>query len=111
MKVAFTNLFDSKLRAPLPLMLLVLLSSLVAPEALAQGGRHFPAMPSFDNGRSQNAPAGHAGNQMRTMHLDGTAKMKHEKMDPDRDKLTTIPHWTGKFSYHGWKAVLRDLQI
>ena len=51
--------------------------------------------------RSQNAPVGPAGNHERTMHFDGTWKMKHEKMDPDRDKLTTIPHWTGEFSYHG----------
>jgi hypothetical protein len=35
------------------------------------------------------------------MHFDGTGKMKHEKVDPDRDHLTTIPHWTGEFSYHG----------
>jgi probable HAF family extracellular repeat protein len=101
MKTPFTNLFDTKLKAPLTLMLLVLLSCLVAPDSMAQGLRNFSAIPSLDRSQSQNLPAGQAWSQQRTRRIDGTGMIKHEKMDPDRDKLTTIPHWAGEFSYHG----------
>jgi hypothetical protein len=95
------NRYHRNLRAPLTFILLFLSACLGAPDAPAQGAKHFPMMPSSDRGPSQNAPVGPAGNHERTMHLDGTGKMKHEKVDPDREKLTTIPHWTGEFSYHG----------
>ena len=101
MKTASTNLCEGNLNASLILIVLVVLSCLVARDAAAENPKHFPMMPSFDRSQSQNAPVGPAGNHERKMHFDGTAKMKHEKMDPDRDKLTTIPHWTGEFSYHG----------
>ncbi len=68
---------------------------------MAQNPKRFPMMPSFDHGPSQNAPMEPAGNHKRTRRIDGTGMIKHEKVDPDRDKLTTIPHWTGEFSYHG----------
>jgi len=35
------------------------------------------------------------------VHIDGSSRMKHEKIDPDRDHLDTIAHWSGSFDYHG----------
>lgn len=101
MNTASANLNDRNLRKPLAFILLNLVMCLAAPDASAQGSKQFPAMPSFNGNQTQNAPSGQTQNHERTIHFDGTAKMKHEKMDPDRDKLTTIPHWTGEFSYHG----------
>jgi hypothetical protein len=101
MKTASADRYEGNLKTSLILILLVVLSRLASRDAVAENPKHLPMMPSFDRSPSKNAPVGPAGNQERTMHLNGTGKMKHEKVDPNRDKLTTIPHWTGEFSYHG----------
>ena len=35
------------------------------------------------------------------LQIDSTSRMKHGNLDPDRDHLATIPHWSGSFSYRG----------
>ncbi len=102
MNAASTNLFDNRIfKKPLTLILLTVLACLAAKDAAAQHLRQFPEPPSLDNGPSRNILAVQAGNQQRRRHIDGTGMMKHEKIDPDRQNLTTIPHWSGEFSYHG----------
>jgi hypothetical protein len=41
------------------------------------------------------------GIQSAMRQVDGTAHLKHEKVDPDAANLTTIPHWSDTFTYHG----------
>jgi hypothetical protein len=101
MKTAPTNRFDAHLRALLTFIVVVWLSCLIAADSKAQGLRTFAATRFADHAQSPNLPVGQVQGPQRTRRIDGTGKMKHEKIDPDHDKLTTIPHWTGEFSYQG----------
>src|SRR5258706_8464483 len=41
------------------------------------------------------------GNRSNWGHVDRTAFLKSEKVDPDAANLPTIPHWSDTFTYHG----------
>lgn len=64
-------------------------------DASAQLLKHFSDMPSRGNRPFQ------ARDVDPKMRIDGTGRMKRERVNPDQDNLTTIPHWTGQFSYGG----------
>jgi probable HAF family extracellular repeat protein len=99
MKTASTNLFD---RDPKIIFLIVALVTCSAfSEAPAQGLRHDLAAPSLDGTGFRDPQRAQTLNGARKGHIDGFRRMNREHVDPDRDHLTTIPHWTAQFSWHG----------
>lgn len=88
-----------QLSTSLAALLPALLCLAASPFATAQVLKHPIAL--RDRSQSSATRAGQAASASHSFHFCGTGQIKHEHVDPDRDHLTTIPHWSGSFNYHG----------
>ncbi len=88
-----------QLRTFLAVVLPALLCLAASPFATAQVLKHPIALQ--DRSQASATTAGQAASASHRFHLCGTGRIKDEHVDPDRDHLTTIPHWSGSFNYHG----------